>query len=369
MNLKNYDVNPDRSEIGWMSNNSVVLANYEDLKKLPDVAELIRVNGEPGIYNLFNVERYGRYGDEMKDFATGSNPCAEIPLESYETCNLVEVFPTKCATQEEFYDALELATIYASTVSLLPTHAPQTNDVIARNRRIGVSISGIADWFDTEGATTIVSLMRNGYKLVREVNARLAKAAGVPPSIRVTTVKPSGTVSQLAGVSPGMHYPPYTRYVRRMRVGANTPIVPLLIEAGIPHEDDSYSDNTLVFEFPVESKARRSQREISMWQKGAMVVLLQKHWADNMVSNTITFDPKTEGHQIEDFLAFTVPLTKTISLLPDTDEGAYAQMPYEGITKSEHDRRAKEIKAIDWSTFGGSDGQDSRFCNNDSCDV
>jgi ribonucleoside-triphosphate reductase len=367
LNLKNYADNPERAEIGWMSNNSIVLADIDDLKALPSIADLIRNNGEPGILNLLNVQKYGRYGDEAVDLATGVNPCSEIALESFEVCNLVEVFPTRCETADEYYEALELAQIYAHTVSLLPTHRPETNEVVARNRRIGESLSGIADWYDTVGATEIVTMQREGYKLVRDVNRRLARAAGVPESVRVTTVKPSGTISQLAGVSPGMHYPPYVRCIRRMRVGANTPIVPLLIDAGIPYELDAYSDNTLVFEFPVESKARRAQRDISMWQKGAMVVSLQRHWADNMVSNTITFDPKTEGHQIEDFLAFTVPFTKSISLLPDGEEAAYRQMPYEPITKAEYDRRVKAIRQIDWSRFGGSDGQDSRFCTNDSC--
>jgi hypothetical protein len=165
-----------------------------------------------------------------------------------------------------------------------------------------------------------------------------------------------------------MHYPNYNRFIRRIRVGENTPIVGVLEEAGVPYEMDKYSDNTRVFEFPVESKAKRAQKDLSMWEKGAMVVLLQRHFTDQMVSNTITFDPKTEGHQIESFLAFTVPLTKSISLLPDV-EGVYEQMPYEAITKSEFDRRSKEIKYIDWSKFGGSDGQDSRFCTTDSCEV
>lgn len=369
LNLKNYEVNPDRQDIAWMSNNSIVIADVNDLKSLPDIAELIRSNGEPGVMNLLNIQRYGRYGDEMPDAATGCNPCAEQPLEDKEVCCLVEAFPTRNQTHAEYFESLELAQIYAHTVTLLPTHSAETNAVVARNHRIGESLSGIADWFDTAGATEIVTLMRQGYKYVRETNQRLAKAAGVPESVRVTTVKPSGTISQLAGVSPGMHFPPYTRYIRRIRVGENTPIVPILKQAGIPYETDHYSDNTLCFEFPVQSRARRSQRDISMWQKGAMVMLLQKHWADNMVSNTVTFDPKTEGHQIEDFLAHYVPFTKTLSLLPDTDEGAYAQMPYEGITKAEFDRRAREINEIDWSTFGGSDGADSRFCGNDSCEI
>lgn len=369
INLKNYDLYPERMEIGWMSNNSIVLSSTEDFKKLPEIAELIRKNGEPGIMNLLNVQKYGRYGEEQPDTGWLCNPCAEQPLESYEVCCLVEVFPTRCKTPEQFFEALELAQLYAHAVSLLPTHSAQTNAVVARNHRIGESLSGIADWFDNVGATEVISMLRAGYKLVRETNQRLAREAGIPESIRVTTVKPSGTVSQLAGVSPGMHYPAFSRYIRRVRVGENTPIVPLLIAAGVPHEKDVYSDNTLVFEFPVNQGKTRSQKEISMWGKGSMVMTLQRHWSDNMVSNTITFDPKTEGPQIEDFLAFTAPFIKTISLLPHTDDGAYAQMPYEGITLKEYEERAAQIKEIDWSTFGGSDGQDSRFCANDNCEV
>jgi len=369
INLKNYEINPERMEIGWMSNNTVVLSSTEDFKKLPDIAELIRNNGEPGIMNLLNVQKYGRYGEEMPDTGWLCNPCAEQPLESYEVCCLVEVFPTRCESKEKFFEALELAQLYAHAVSLLPTHSERTNAVVARNHRIGESLSGIADWFDNVGATEVISMLRAGYKLIRETNKILAKEAGIPESIRVTTVKPSGTVSQLAGVSPGMHYPAFSRYIRRVRVGENTPIVPLLKDAGVPWEKDVYSDNTLVFEFPVNQGKTRSQNEISMWAKGAMVATLQRHWSDNMVSNTITFSPKTEGHQIEDFLAFYAPFVKTLSLLPHTEEGAYAQMPYEGITLKEYEERAAKIRDIDWATFGGSDGQDSRFCANDSCEV
>lgn len=368
LNLKNYDLYPERREWGWMSNNSVRLEEIADFAKLGELSERIRDNAEPGIFNLVNVKKYGRYGEEMFDSAVGTNPCAEATLESYETCNLCELFPTRAKSPEEFYEAARLATLYASTVSLLPTSQPETNEVVARNRRIGVSISGIADWFDQDGATTLITMLRKAYRVIEEANKRYAREAGVPESIRKTLIKPSGTVSQLAGVSSGMHYPNYNRFIRRIRVGENTPIVRVLEEAGVPYEMDKYSDNTCVFEFPVESKAKRAQKDLSMWEKGAMVVLLQRHFTDQMVSNTITFDPKTEGHQIENFLAFTVPLTKSISLLPDA-EGVYEQMPYEAITKGEFDRRAKEIKDIDWTKFGGSDGQDSRFCTTDSCEV
>lgn len=376
INLKNYELNPERSEIGWMSNNSIIIKELDDLKALPNIAERVRNNGEPGLINLLNIQKYGRYGEKSEDKATSTNPCAEIPLESYELCNLAEVFPTRCVdengefSKEEFERVLSLAALYTSTVSLLPTHDPKTNAVVARNRRTGVSLSGIADWMADHAATNVITWLDDGYRVVREENNRLNQEAGVPPAVRVTTVKPSGTVSLLAGVSSGMHLPPFSRYVRRVRVGENTPIVPLLIEAGIPYEQDVYSDNTLVFEFPVDQGKVKGQKDVSVWAKAQTVVMLQRWWADNMVSNTLTFDPVREGDQIEDLLTFTVPNIKSISLLPLLDEGSvYEQSPIEQITLEEVNRRKKEIGEIDWSKFGGSDGSDSKFCANDVCEI
>lgn len=375
LNLKNYELNPERQALGWMSNNSIVIRDYEDLTRLPDIAELVRNNGEPGIFNRINIQKYGRYGEKLADEATLANPCAEIPLEDKELCNLCEVLPTKCVdasglfNPDVFYNTVALATIYASIVSLLPTHDIETNHVIARNRRIGVSLSGIADWFDVTPTTKIISYLDNGYERVRAMNTQMSRLCGVPISVRVTTVKPSGTVSQLAGVSSGMHYPPFTRYIRRIRVGKYSPVVDILKEANVPYEDDLYSDNTYVFEFPVDQGNTRAQTEVGLFAKASMVAMLQKWWADNMVSNTLTFDPKTEGKQVEDLLAFYTPQVKTLSLLPHTDEGAYPQMPYEGITKTQFDKRAKAISTPDWDKFGGSDGADSRFCTNDACEL
>jgi len=67
MQLKNYDVNPERQDIGWMSNNSVVLKadqNYEDFASIPSLAKRIIHNGEPGLINLYNIQKYGRFGKE-----------------------------------------------------------------------------------------------------------------------------------------------------------------------------------------------------------------------------------------------------------------------------------------------------------------
>lgn len=378
INLKNYEVNPDRADIGWMSNNSVVIDEYNDLNALPALANRIRDNGEPGIFNLMNIQKYGRYGEKKPDRATGANPCAEIPLEDGEVCNLVEVFPTRCVDEYGkfsptiYYRALELATIYASTVSLLPTHSEKTNAVVERNRRIGVSLSGIADWMTQQHATDVIRWLDRGYQAVRYTNLRYNEEAGVPESVRVTTVKPSGTISLLAGVSSGMHLPPFSRYLRRVRIGKSAPIVPILMDAGVPYEEDVYdkTKSTWVFEFPVDQGKVKGQKDVSVWEKAQTVIMLQKFWADNMVSNTLSFDPKREGPQIEGLLTFTTPFIKTISLMPLLDEGAvYEQSPIEQITLEEAKNRAEGIRMIDWSQFGGSDGEDSKFCNNDTCEI
>ena len=393
INLKNYTINPERESIGWMSNNTIRLSKTEDFLLLPKIAERIRDNGEPGVYNQINVHRYGRIGryhssddlwtrESEVDRATLSNPCGEICLEPFELCNLSEVFPTRCIedsgvasnygaiskeAEQLIYQALRYATFYSSSVSLLPTHWEITNAVIARNRRIGVSLSGIADLHDIVGFTEVTRLCRAGYKIVREANTRYANEAGVPPSIRVTTIKPSGSISQLVGVSSGMHFPTFRYAIRRMRVSDDSPIVPILKRAGYFCEKDGYSDNTLVFEFPIDHGNTRSAEEVTIWEQFALLSALGREWSDNMISCTIYFNPDSETNQIEKALAQYAPVIKSCSMLPHVREGVYKQAPYQGITKDVYEKRLAEIKPINWSSYGGSDGMMPKGCSNDSC--
>lgn len=369
LDLKDYEKHPERSKIGWISNNTVVLEKSEDFLKLPIIAGRIRKNGEPGIMNLLNVQKFGRFGEEMTDAAWLANPCGEIPLESFELCNLAEVFPTKCPDEESFYEALGFATFYASTVALLPTHREETNAIVVRNRRIGVSLSGLADLLDDLGSTELTKRLRRGYKTVRKTNRLLARQAGVPESIRVTTVKPSGTISLLAGVSSGMHFPAFQYALRRLRVGNDSPICLVLKNAGIPNEADTFSDNTTVFEFPINQGKTRNASEVSAWEQFAFLAMLQREWSDNMVSCTVYFDPETEGRQIEHMLAQFAPIIKGVSMLPHTAEGAYAQMPYEGITKEEYEDRVAKMPRIDWSAYTGSTEIKERYCTSDTCSI
>jgi len=378
INLKNYDENPERGEIGWMSNNSVVLQadhDYEDFSYIPDMAARIRDNGEPGMINLYNIQKYGRYGKEMKDEASLVNPCGEISLCNYELCNLAETFPPRCDNVERFYKALRFATFYSSTVSLLPTHRPETNAIIAKNRRIGISISGIAQWasgcvpdgWGDMNYTKITKFLREGYKIVKDENTRLAERAGVPASIRVTTVKPSGSISLLAGVTPGVHYPVSRFAIRRMRIGNDSPLVQPLIDAGIKHEPDTYSDNTLVFEFVIDHGPVRPCEEVSPWEQFSLMAMIQRCWADNCVSATIMFDKEKDGPDVEKMLAMYIPVLKSVSMLPRSNHN-YAQAPYEDLDEETYLRRRNEYTIPDFNAVVGNIPEGSKYCSGDQCE-
>lgn len=302
--------------------------------------------------------------------------CGEIALENFELCNLSEVFPPRCDSPKEFYGALEYATFYASTVSLLPTGRSETNAVLAGNRRIGVGISGIAqlasgavpkNWGQVD-YTRLGYFLREAYKIVRTTNKELARASGVPESVRVTTVKPSGSISLLAGCTPGVHYPISRYAIRRVRIGKISPIVQSLIDAGVPHEDDKFSEGTYVFEFVIDHGDVRPCEEVSPWEQFSLVQMLQKHYSDNCVSATIYFDKVKDGPDVEKMLAMFIPSLKSVSMLPHSGHG-YAQAPYEPISKEEYERRLSMFKYPEYSKVKNNVPVGSKFCSGDHCEL
>lgn len=370
INLKNKDVFPERQNWSWMSNNSVVLEKREDFEKhIPNIIDNILENGEPGLLNLLNIQKYGRIGHILHDDATLCNPCGEIPLEPYEVCNLSEIFPTRCSNEQEINNATVFATFYCGTVSLLPTHHPETNKVIAKNRRIGVSISGIADLRDKIGSTGLIRLCRNLYKQIRTVNKKFAMDAGVPESIRVTTIKPSGKLSLITGVTSGMHYPPFKYAINRIRIPNDHNITNILKHAKITHEKDYYLNNSTVFEFPIKYEcSTRSANEVSVYEQFALLTTLQREYSDNMISCTIYFDKDKESKIIKNLLPEFIPVIKSVSLLPQTKTGLYKQMPLEEISELEYNKRIINNHKINWKLLK-SDGQDDKFCTGDKCSL
>lgn len=421
INLKNYKLFPERQSIGWMSNNSIYLETDGDFDRLGEVALRICDNGEPGIINLQNIKvgRVGRSDNLKEDKAIGFNPCGEQPLEDKELCNLVETFPTKCGDYRVWLKACEYATVYASTVTLLPTHRVDTNAVMMRNRRIGVSIADVTGWISSEGRNKVIKYLREGYKQVRRINSWVNGEAGIPDSVRVTTIKPGGTIPKLVGVTSGIGYPNFHYTLRRVRVAENSPIVQILKNANIPWEFDLYSQNTLVFSFPVLQGPSKPAQEASIWEQAYNLLMMQREWSDNAVSNTINFKPKWvkfktvpldqlteidpsifnysdnyqskilkaeidrntntvslynfnpnhEENDLLDVISAIAPQIKSASFLPQTSEGVYPQMPEQGITVEEFYKLKNSIRPIDWSVLRNCDGEGEAYCTSDRCEL
>jgi adenosylcobalamin-dependent ribonucleoside-triphosphate reductase len=318
---------------------------------------------------LENIRKYSRMGEETwKDKeAKGVNPCAEQALESYELCCLSETFPSRHESWEEFKETLKYAYLYAKTVTLITTRWKQTNAVMLKNRRIGVSQSGIVQAFQRHGRRTMLEWSDKGYNYLREVDEEYSKWLCIPKSIKLTTVKPSGTVSLLPGVTSGIHYPYGKYYIRRIRLSKDSELINILLEAGYNLMVDKYSPNTVVVEFPIKlDDIERSRFDVPIWEKVMNAVDYQKYWSDNQVSITVTYREE-EKDQIKRVLECFEDKLKVISFLPLKDHG-YDLTPYEQIDKSKYIEMKKNLRELDFNPFKG-EAEGEEYCNGIRCKI
>jgi ribonucleoside-triphosphate reductase len=380
LNLKNAEVFPDRNSYdpnnpgwAWMSNNSVDVCVGTDFS--PIVDGIVR-NGEPGVIWMDVSRKYGRLADPINNKdrrVVGYNPCAEQSLESFEMCTLVETYLNRHDSLEDFKRTLKFAYLYAKTVTLLPTHWEETNAIMQRNRRIGTSISGVANFADNKGMQTLREWMDEGYGVVKEYDKTYSEWLGIRESIKMTTVKPSGTVSILAGESPGVHWTAGGKFfLRAIRFSNSDPMLALFKMAQYRVEPASESpDTTSVVFFPIKSDAKRSEKEVSIYEKMALAAQAQRYWSDNSVSVTVTFNAETEADSVGTALHMYDGQLKTVSFLPMGND-TYPQMPYTQITEDEFTEYSKQLFPIDFSGVYAGLGIDAigeAYCTTDACEI
>ena len=371
LDLKNYKVNPHRDQYGWTSNNSIFAELGMDYT---DVCKRIVDNGEPGFAWLENMRKFSRMqngGDNKDHRVAGGNPCLEQSLESYELCCLVETFPTNHDSLEDYQRTLKYAYLYAKTVTLGKTHWPETNRVMLRNRRIGCSVSGVAQFITKHGMEELRTWLESGYDTIQDWDKQYSDWFAVPKSIKTTSVKPSGTVSLLVGATPGMHYPESRFYIRRMRLSKYSELIEPLKKANYTLEPAFGSeDTTMVVEVPVDvGEGIRTASDLSIWEQFSLAAFLQRHWADNQVSCTATFNPETEADQLPHVLNYFQYKLKGISLLPRHKLGAYKQMPYEAIDEKTYNKEVKKLGRLSFVGVEGEEAEIDKFCNNDVCEI
>ena len=351
----------------WGSNNSL---NAQVGMDYTWHAEQSQKNGEPGYIWLDNARTRGRFkdGERLDDInVAGFNPCVEQQLEDAELCCLVETFPAKHGDIDDYLKTLKIAYLYGKTITLSNTHWPETNAKMLKNRRIGLSQSGVIQAFNKHGRREMYDWCDRGYEYVQSLDEEYSNWLCIPKSIRTTSIKPSGTVSLLNGSTPGIHFPEDEYYIRRIRFANDSPLLVDLADAGYKMEEDSYTPNTTCVEFPVhEPHFQKGKRGVSMWEQLEIAAQYQHFWADNSVSITVTFTD-AEAPQIKNALEMYETRLKAVSFLKYQETG-YKQAPYEPITKKQYEKMNAKITPLKRINIEEG-GAGSKFCTNDSCTI
>lgn len=312
-------------------------------------------HGEPfGIVNRKNIRKYGRMGEEKKDTAYLTNPCSEATLENYEPCNLQEIALMNLKNEDEFVEAARLMHRYGKRVTMEDYGYESINEVIKRNRRVGTGITGClgSPLFNPKS-------LDRAYDAIQKENIQYSKELGIPPSIRTTLVKPSGTVSKVLdqGGYEGIH-PAFSRYmIQRVRFASNDPLIPLLREAGHNIEpekklDGTVSNTTLVVDFYIEAPKGLpvADEDWDTWKQLEVVKMAQEYWADQAISVTVYYK-KEDLPKLKEYLRNNLKYLKTISFLCHDDHG-FLQAPKEAITKQDYETLSRHIKPIDIDMIG-----------------
>jgi hypothetical protein len=297
-----------------------------------------------------------------------SSNCGEQVLEHHENCTLVETFPARHNNLDEYLETLKIAYLYAKTVTLVPTHWAESNAVMSKNRRIGLSQSGIIKAFGKHGRREMLRWCDKGYEYITGLDIQYSNWLGVPKSIKRTTVKPSGSVSLVSNEPPGIHYPHAEYYIRRVRISKNSPLVKAVQDAGYHVEPVvGQEDFTVVISFPIkEDFFVRGKDQVTIWEQVSNAVAYQKYWSDNSVSITVTFK-KSEEADVQHALELYEDQLKSISFLPLSEHG-YIQAPYETITKEKYEEMSKDLKPIVYDE-GTLDTVAPNYCDGDQCTI
>lgn len=358
-----------------MSNNSVVCNKFEHLP-----AKFWNgYNGEGeayGLINLKNCRQFGRLADG-RDYrpdrkVVGTNPCGEVTLESYESCNLSEIFLPNIKDKNDFIETAILMYKATKSISCLPFIHDQTNAVVSENHRLGNSVTG---FLQAKAELRNEKVFDEVYKALEKEDKVYSKILGCKPSIKLTTVKPSGTLSLLAGVTPGVH-PAYAPcYIRRIRMASSDALVQQCKEHGYHVEpvrnfDGTFNWDTMVVSFPIKvPDGTVCAKDLTATQQLDYARWLQTNWADNSVSVTVYYR-KEELPSIRTWLEENYDKSvKTVSFLLHNEHG-FAQAPYEEITEEQYKALAKGVRPINrLESDTGQAFKDSLECSGGACPV
>jgi len=317
-------------------------------------------SGERGIFNReaaqAKAESIGR--ESRSDF--GTNPCGEISLRSRQFCNLSEVVIRETDGVGDLEKKTEIATIIGTIQSALVDFkylSPNWKKNSEEERLLGVSLTGIFDHKIMSGQGEYEKSVLGGTleklrNITRDVNKEWAEKLGINPSKAITTVKPSGTVSQLVNSGSGIH-PRYAKhYIRRVRADVKDPLATWMKDKGVPCEVDVYNPQNLVFEFPMASASNSMTRhDISAIEHLELWLTYRNKWTDHNPSVTI-YVGENEWAEVGAWVWKHWDEVCGVSFLPREDDNhSYAQAPYEEVTEDQYKELQAAMPVIDFAEY------------------
>ncbi len=357
------------------SNNSLLCSNFSHLSD--KFWDGYNGNGEPyGLINLKTSKKYGRLGEEeidgfiLEDESIEMvNPCAEATLGDKESCNLAELFLNNIKSKEEMLDCARLLYKAQKAIAAGNYLHEETNEIVHKNMRLGLGVTGIA-----QSLNVVEEWCDFVYKGLRKFDKEWSKKNNYPQSIRLTVIKPSGTLSLLPGSTPGVHPGFAKHHIRRVRFSSNDPLLPKLKESGYRMEpeiqlDRSINHDITIVSFPANfSEETLCAKECTAIKQLELVKKLQEKWADQAVSVTVYYS-KDELGDIKKWLKDNYNNSvKTVSFLLRENHG-FTQAPLEEITKEQYEEYKKEIKLFEYGISSSNEMLDAFECESGACPV
>jgi len=385
----------------WEDNGQRALANNSVCyTEKPDIGIFMKEwsslyeskSGERGIFNREAAKRSaGISGRRDTEFDFGTNPCSEIILRSKQFCNLSEVVVRSTDTLEDLKRKVRLASIIGTLQATL-TDFRYLSAAWKRNTEeealLGVSLTGIMDHPVMSGNYADSTFTANEFpirvlpdilqelkEVAVETNKEWAERLGIAPSTAITCVKPSGTVSQLVDSSSGIHSRHSDFYIRTVRADKKDPLAQMMVDAGVPVEDDvTKPDHNYVFSFPVASpEGSITRNDMTAIQQLDIWKAYAEHWCEHKPSVTITVKEE-EWMEVGAWVWSNFDMCSGVSFLPHTDH-VYQQAPYQDCTKEEYLSLKDRMPELDWEKMSDYESSDNvnivpeLACSSGACEI
>jgi ribonucleoside-diphosphate reductase alpha chain len=350
-----WENNPERG----LANNSAVYTEKPDMSAFMKewLALYESKSGERGIFNrggaIKKAKENGRR--DVEGYDLGTNPCGEILLRPNGFCNLSEVVIRPEDTVETLKKKVRLATIIGTFQSTI-TNFRYLRNVWKRNaeeeRLLGVSLTGIMDHpLTAKPSAELEKVLSELKQIAIDTNKEWANKLGIPVSAAITTIKPSGTVSQLVNAASGIHPRYSSHYIRTVRADKNDPLAQFMREQGVPCEDDVMKpDRTWVFSFPIASPdGAITANDVSAIDQLKIYLAYRRFWCEHNPSITV-YVREHEWMEVGAWVYKNFDEVGGVSFLPYSDH-TYRQAPYQPITKEKFKELADKMPKIDWANF------------------